>query len=339
MAEQKKIHPNFLKHPDLVEQRDRALNAIIEYDKVGSVRCTNRSYGPWQLCVDVKDRKMRNCAPEIREDKKQEFYDNQVRDFWELDFDGDGIAPDKCVHQFPEFFSEGRSGGYFVFDGTESKRAGPAFSEFNRKGSWYGGTQEPTDDGTLESALCAFDDTIDPYRWIEDVQEFDNEEKRKAWIEEDVANVTAVYSHMADVFESATEWAKVVLAQMEYRGDNYEGKNFYELDMMLENEMFDFFDFTSVHVEIEGEECTVSWPQHARQFKDKGDWVECTKETEGASEWRDGTYHKWITPVDPICLSVKMSRDQLVKVLSEELYASVKAIRKLALTGKLTKEK
>lgn len=338
MAESKKIHPNFLKYPELVEQRDRAMKALVEYDKVGAVRCTNRSYGPYQLCVVVKDRKMRNCAPEIREDKAQEFYDNQVRDFWELDFDGDGIAPDHCVHKFPKFFSEGRMSGYFVFDGYESKRGGPALNEFNRKGSWYGGTQEPTEDGDLESALCAFDDTIDPYRWIEDEREFDSEEKRKAWIQEDVDNVTAVYSSMADVFESATEWAKVVLAVMEHRGDNYEGTNYYELDMMLENEMFDFFDFTNVHIEIEGDDCTVSWPQHTRQFKDKGDWVECSPETEGAHKWHDGTHKKWVQ-APPSCLSVKMTRDQLAEVLNEALYASVKTIRKLALKGLLSKEK
>lgn len=339
MAEQKKIHPNFLKYPDLVEQRDRALKALMEYDKVGSVRCTNRSYGPWQLCVDVKDRKTRKCAPEIRESKEQEFYDSQVRDFWELDFDGDLVAPDTCKYEFPEFFSEGRSGGYFVFDGIESKRAGPALSEFKRHGTWSGGSREPLPDGDLESALCAFDDTIDPYRWIEDVQDFgDDEEKRKAWIQEDVDKLTSVYGYMADVFESATEWAKVVLSQMEWRGDNYEGRNYYELDSLLENEMFDFFDFSEVHVEIKDDECTVSWPQHTRQFKDRGDWVECSKDDEEAKEWRDGTHRKFVLS-GPCCLSTKMSKDQLVELLNEELYASVKAIRKLAVKGLLTKEK
>lgn len=346
MTQKTKIDERFLQFPDLVEARNRAENALIAYEKAGgSVRCCNNGYGPYHLCVNVKDRKMRKCTPEIREDHEQEFYDMQARDFWEFDFDGDCIAPEHCVHQFPEFFSEGRNSGYFVFDGLESKRGGPAFSAYNQKSNWHGGSQEPTPEGTLDTALAAFDDTVDPFSWIEDVRDFgDDEKKRKAFIEEDVANLTQAYINMAEVFESAKEWVEVVLATMEYRGENYEGKHKEELDRLADNEMFSFFDFTSVHVEIDGEECTVSWPQHARQFKDCGKWVECKPEDEGAQEWGTpeskppGTkVFKKFVPAPASVFSIKMDREQLAEILNEDMAAAVKTIRSRALKS-LTKK-
>lgn len=343
MTQKTKIDERFLAFPELVEARSRAERAIAAYEEAGgSVRCTNNSYGPYHLCVNVKDREMRNCAPEIREDKAQEFYDMQVRDFWELDFDGDGICSDRCVHEFPKFFSEGRCGGYFVFDGYESKRAGPAFSEWKRQSAWRGGGSEPTPNPTIDTVLTSFDDVVDPFRWIEDVQDFgDDDEKRQAWIKEDVENLTAVYIQMAEVFESAKEWVEVVLGQMKHRGENYEGKNIYELEMLAENEMFEFFDFTTVHVEIDEDVCTVSWPQHARQFMDHGDWVECTPETEGAVEWGTpentppGTkVFKKFVPHAAKTFSLKMDREQLAEILNEDMAEAVKAIRKRALRSK-----
>lgn len=343
MTQKTTIDERFLAFPDLVEARSRAEKAIVAYEKAGgSVRHTNNNYGPYRLCVNVKDREMRNCAPEIRKEKAQEFYDMQVRDFWELDFDGDWICSDRCVHEFPKFFSEGRCGGYFVFDGHESKRAGPAFSEWKRRSAWRGGGSEPTPNPTIDTVLTSFDDVVDPFRWIEDVQDFgDDDEKRQAWIKEDVENLTAVYIQMAEVFESAKEWVEVVLGQMKHRGENYEGKNIYELEMLAENWMFDFFDFTTVHVEIDKDVCVVSWPQYARQFMDCGDWVECTPETEGAVEWRTpkntppGTkVWKKFVPCTAKTFSLKMDREQLAEILNEDMAEAVKAIREHILRSK-----
>lgn len=330
---QTNIHPKFLEYPELVKARERAENAIIAYGKAGGgTRCTNRGYGPWYLCVNVKVHENVNCAPEIREDKQQQWYDRQQSDFWEFDFDADCIVREECKLPFPKFFSEGRSGGYFVFDGTDSKRAAPAFNAYNQRASNYGGSgQEPRPEGNIDIALTQFDDVIDPYRWIEDVQDFgDDEEKRKAWVQEDVDNVTAVFDAMADVFEAAKEWVEAVLDIKKYRLNCYSGKEYYALNSLAENQEYDFFDFTAVEVKINGDECEVSWPQHKRQFIDCGNWEECEKDAEGAREWHDGTYKKFV-PEEASVFSLKMTRDELVEHLNEELYDAVQAIRKRVL--------
>lgn len=336
------IHPKFLEYPELVEARERAENAIIEYDKHGDVRCTNRSYGPYQLCVNVKVRRYPlHAAPEIKADMHERWYDMQAEDFWNLDFDGDCIAPESCVHEFPKFFSEGRSSGYFVFDGLESKRGGPAFSAYKQQANNYGGSgQTPRPEGNIDIALSNFDDVVDPFTWIEENCEFNDDKSRKAHVQEDVDGVTAAYIEMAEVFESAAEWAKVVKSQMEYRLDCYEGKDYYALESLADGEMYDFFDFTNVTVKIEGDECVVSWPQHARQFKDSGEWVDCEEGDEGAREW--GTADKkppgtkvWkkFVPSGPKCFELKMTRDELAEQLNEELHDAVNAIRKRVLKG------
>lgn len=320
-----KIHENFLQFPDLVEARNRAENALIEYDKIGDVRCTNRGYGPFHLCVNVKVRRYPlHCAPEIREDMQERFYDMQVHDFWNFDFDGDCIAPDHCKYEFPKFFSEGRSGGYFCFDSSESKRGGTAIRAFKEN------------DGTVDTALSGWDDVVDPFRWITDVRDFgDDEKKRDEWIKEDVENVTNAYTEMAEFFESAIEWVKVVQACMEYRLDVYEGKSWEGLEHLEANQMFEFFDYSACMVEVMGDDISVYWPQHARVWKDRGEWVVCDKDDPDAIGWQvpEGEPAVWkkFVPGAAQPYRLDMKRDDLVEQFNEDLAEAVKAIRKRAI--------
>ena len=329
------IHPKFLEYPELVAARERAENALIEFDKLGDIRHTNRGYGPIHLCVNVKVRRYPlDGPPEIKESMHERWYDMQVDDFWNMDFDGDCIVPEECTYQFPKFFSEGRSGGYFCFDSPESKRGGAALYAYKQQANNYGGTQEPRPEGTLDLAISQWDDVIDVFRWIEDEMDFgDDEEKRKSWVQEDVDNVTHAYDEMGEFFESATEWAKAVKSIMDYRLDCYEGKDHYALTVLSENEMYDFFDFSSVNIQIEGDDATVSWPQHKRQFKDTGSWEECKKGVEGAQAWGEkGVFKKFVQKGES-AFTIEMDKDQLIECLNEDLADAVSAIRKRALKG------
>jgi hypothetical protein len=333
MTERTKIHEKFLEYPELVEARERAENAIIAFDKLGATRCTNRSYGPWHLCVNVKVREYPlNCAPEIRESMSERWYDYQQDDFWNLDFDGDCIVREECPLPFPKFFSDGRSGGYFVFDGNDSKRAAPALNAYNQQASNYGGSgQTPRPEGNIDIALSQFDDVVDPFKWITEVRDFEgDEEKEKAWVQEDVDGVTAAYAEMAEVFEAATEWAQSVLDIKKYRLSVFTGKEYEALNSLADQEQYDFFDFEHCTIVTDGDETTVSWPQHARQFQDCGKWETCEKDDEGAREWHDGTFKKFI-PDEPKVFSFTMPRDSLIEQLNEELHDAVAAIRKRAL--------
>ena len=334
MPQQTKIHDNFLKYPELVEARERAENAIIAFDKVGDVRCTNRGYGPYHLCVNVKVNEYPlDCAPEIREDMEERWYDHQLEYFWHIDFDGDCIAPDNCNHEFPKFFGDGRNGGYFCFDGVESKRGGPAFRAYKQESNWHGGSQEPTPEGNIDIALTQYDDVVDPFEWAPDTDD-------KEVLEEYVQPLIEAYTEMAEVFESATMWAEVVQSQKEYRLRCYTGKEHYALESLADSEMYEFFDFNNCTIVTDGDKTTVSWPQHKRQFKDVGNWVECAEGDEGALEHGTsdkkppGTniYKKFVQG-EPKVLSFTMPRDELLEQLNEDLADAVRAIRKRALKG------
>lgn len=339
MTERTKIHDKFLEYPELVEARERAENAIIEFDKLGDTRHTNRGYGPIHLCVNVKVRRYPlDGPPEIKESMHERWYDMQVDDFWNMDFDGDCIVPEECTYQFPKFFSEGRSGGYFCFDSPESKRGGAALYAYNQQSNWHGGSQEPTPEGTLDTAVCAWDDVIDPFRWIEEERDFGGDLAQAiVWVKEDVDAVTAAYDEMGEFFESATEWAKAVKSQMNYRLDCYEGKDHYALDYLAESEMYEFFDFNNCTIVTEDDDTTVSWPQHKRQFKDVGNWVECAEGDEDALEFQVGKdkprlFNKFVKG-EAKALSFTMPRDELLEQLNEDLANAVRAIRKRALKG------
>jgi len=152
------------------------------------------------------------------------------------------------------------------------------------------------------------------------------------WVKEDVDAVTAAYAEMGEFFESATEWAKAVKSIMDYRLDCYEGKDHYAMTVLAENEMYDFFDFTSVNIQIEGDDATVSWPQHKRIWKDVGKWEECKEDDEGAQAWGQDVFKRFVKG-EAEAFTIEMDKDQLIECLNEDLADAVSAIRKRALKG------
>jgi len=301
------------------DERERAEKALTAYDEAGGQFYVERGGVP-NLCVNVKVYENIDAPPEFKDDEEKfnMVCEWERDDFWNSDLENERVSSGG-EHPFPKTFSAGRSGGYVIFDGHTD--AGKAYR------AWVTGD---TDDAVME-----WDSTVD---LTEPTQDSDI--------------LLDAYDDMAKLFESATNWVEFVNACKEDRIKNVRGERLDWLQLHIDNERYEFFDYDNCTITADDGEYTISWPQHRREFDDAGDWVDCDENDEGAMVFmmsippvemapgvfspgvgpvQSAGFHKWV-PAGPVTFGFTVNRETLVEILAPEIVSARSALA--ALGGK-----
>lgn len=306
------IHEQLRKSPKVQEALKRAEDALVDFENAGGevYADLHEKY----LSVNVKTNVF-EYPPEIKDDDeiRHRLWEKEAEDFWQFDMSEDdfrAVVLGTTVYHFPKVYGAGRSGGHLIFD-----------RKVNR-GQHETIIRAIYENRTIEEELS----TGDLWRFADDEWEVTDDTSD---IDDAVSEIIQELEYATAFLQDATKWVKHVVACKKYHEDNLRGAHFGYLNGLCDIEDFEIFALDHCTAVIDGDDVTVSWPQHARVFEDAGEWVDCDEFTPGAQPWgapddEDGNpvpqkYVTWVQKQEPTAFSFKVSLDDFIDAVNEDI--------------------
>ena len=246
-----------------------------------------------------------DTPPELRSGNDEidiKLQDWEAYDFWEFDMEVDKEMLGTALHHFPKVWSAGRCGGHLTFDYDGDRGMHERLIQM---------IQENRD---TETQLCYEEEYIDEAHYEEYGTGTDLE------VADEIESLLYEIENTVTFIEDATKWVEHVVRCKKYREDNLRGVNEDYLQLHVDNERYDIFDLAHCTAVFDGEKVTVSWPQHARVFKDHGTWVDADAYTPGAVQWSDdGKYRVWVRATEPSTFWFELTVDEFIEAMDPNI--------------------